>query len=178
MVKKKSSPKKEVPAARKRVSFSISSDPDTVEGRIVNHLRDNKMVNMRESVIRALKAYYLPWAYEDDVSKEEAQVLARNAIDELEFRIFQIRRHFLAGESYGPKLSESLGGGAGAPASNNGHSSNGHSSNGHSANGHAAPSHEAGFEKIARPKPVDTNPTSLSDMLEDEDIDPDVLDDF
>ncbi|NEQ55011.1 MAG: hypothetical protein F6K11_33630, partial [Leptolyngbya sp. SIO3F4] len=84
----------------------------------MNHLRDNKMVNMRESVIRALKAYYLPWAYEDDVSKEEAQVLARNAIDELEFRIFQIRRHFLAGEAYGPKLSEAFGGGSPAVASN------------------------------------------------------------
>ncbi|MBX2863696.1 MAG: hypothetical protein KTR27_09075 [Leptolyngbyaceae cyanobacterium MAG.088] len=178
MVKKKSSPKsspnKNVPATRKRVSFSISSDPDTVEGRIVNHLRDNKMVNMRESVIRALKAYYLPWAYEDDVSKEEAQVLARNAIDELEFRIFQIRRHFLAGEAYGPKLSESLGGGA--SPSNNGYGSNGQTINSNSTNGHSATTRE--FEKITPPRSVDPNPTSLSDMLEDEDIDPDVLDDF
>ncbi len=170
MAKKKSTSKKDTPPARKRVSFSISSDPDTVEGRIVNHLRDNKMVNMRESVVRALKAYYLPWAYEDDVSREEAQVLARNAIDELEFRIFQIRRHFLAGEAYGPKLSESLGG--------NG-ATNGHSSNGH--NGHSAITHEAVLEKITPPtraNPTDSNPASLSDILEDEDIDPDVLDDF
>ncbi len=183
MVKKKSTPKKEVPATRKRVSFSISSDPDTVEGRIVNYLRDNKMVNMRESVVRALKAYYLPWAYEDDVSKEEAQVIARNAIDELEFRIFQIRRHFLTGEAYGPKLSESLGGGGAAASNNdyasvNGHSANGHSTNGHSTNGHSAQAHEAMFENITSPKPIDANPTSLSDMLEDEDIDLDVLDDF
>ena len=177
MVKKKSSPKKQTPPTRKRVSFSISSDPDTVEGRIVNHLRDNKMVNMRESVVRALKAYYLPWAYEDEVSKEEAQVLARNAIDELEFRIFQIRRHFLAGEAYGPKLSESLGGSSTADI-NNGHSSNGQT-NGHT-NGHSAPAHEAVFEQLKPPRPAapDINPTSLSDILEDEDIDPDVLDDF
>ncbi|MGD1953228.1 MAG: hypothetical protein ACFB14_26820 [Leptolyngbyaceae cyanobacterium] len=175
MVKKKSSPKKQPPPTRKRVSFSISSDPDTVEGRIVNHLRDNKMVNMRESVVRALKAHYLPWAYEDEVSKEEAQVLARNAIDELEFRIFQIRRHFLAGEAYGPKLSESLGGSSTANATNG---RSGHS-NGH-ANGQSAPSHEAIFEKLTPPRPAvpDSNPTSLSDILEDEDIDPDVLDDF
>ena len=132
------------------------------------------MVNMRESVIRALKAYYLPWAYEDEVSKEEAQVLARNAIDELEFRIFQIRRHFLAGEAYGPKLSESLGGSP-APVASNGHSSNGHVSNGNSPI-----SHEAVLEKItpSRPSTTDTNPASISDILEDEDIDPDVLDDF
>lgn len=171
MVKKKSSSKKETPATRKRVSFSISSDPDTVEGRIVNHLRDNKMVNMRESVIRALKAYYLPWAYEDEVSKDEAQVLARNAIDELEFRIFQIRRHFLAGEAYGPKLSESLGGGS--TTTNNGHTSNGNLTNGHGTNGHSAL-----FEQLTPPKTVEPNPTSLTDMLEDDDIDPDVLDDF
>ncbi|MBT9317966.1 hypothetical protein [Leptothoe spongobia] len=173
MAKKKSSPKKETSPTRKRVSFSISSDPDTVEGRIVNHLRDNKMVNMRESVIRALKAYYLPWAYEDEVSKEDAQVLARNAIDELEFRIFQIRRHFLAGEAYGPKLSESLGGSAIA-------TNNNHASNGHSANGNSPISHEAVLEKITPPRPnsIDANPASISDILEDEDIDPDVLDDF
>ncbi|MFG6096444.1 hypothetical protein D0962_06500 [Leptolyngbyaceae cyanobacterium CCMR0082] len=169
MAKKKSTPKNENPPSRKRVSFSISSDPDTVEGRIVNHLRDNKMVNMRESVIRALKAYYLPWAYEDEVSKEEAQVLARNAIDELEFRIFQIRRHFLAGEAYGPKLSEALGGSP-PPVASNGSSSNG--------NGSLAPN--SIIEKITppKPKPGDANPSSLTDILEDEDIDPDVLDDF
>lgn len=179
MVKKKSSPKSSskpaTPPARKRVSFSISSDPDTIEGRIVNHLRDNKMVNMREAVIRALKAYYLPWAYEDEVSKEEAQVLARNAIDELEFRIFQIRRHFLAGEAYGPKLSESLGG---SPVvAINGYGANG---NGQSTNGNGNISHEVVLEKLTPPQrtPIEPNPTSLSDMLEDEDIDPDVLDDF
>lgn len=177
MVKKKSSSKKDTSATRKRVSFSISSDPDTVEGRMIDYLRDNKMVNMRESVIRALKAYYLPWAYEDDVSKEEAQVLARNAIDELEFRIFQIRRHFLAGEPYGPKLSESL---AGSDATNghtaNGNGTNGNGTNGHGTNGHASLAQNMIFENIA--PPAETNPTSLSDMLEDEDIDPDVLDDF
>ncbi|ESA36011.1 hypothetical protein N836_09320 [Leptolyngbya sp. Heron Island J] len=172
MVKKKDSSKKDTPSTRKRVSFSISSDPDTIEGRIIDYLRDNKLVNMRESVIRALKAYYLPWAYEDTVSKEEAQVLARNAIDELEFRIFQIRRHFLAGEPYGPKLSESLGG----SSATNGHGATG--TNGHGGNGHSSLSQSMMFEKIIPPKPVDTNPTSLSDMLEDEDIDPDVLDDF
>lgn len=169
MAKKQRSPQDETPPARKRVSFSISSDPDTVEGRIVNHLRNNKLVNMRESVIRALKAYYLPWAYEDEVSKEEAQVLARNAIDELEFRIFQIRRHFLAGEAYGPKLSESLGGGA-ALAEND--------SNNSSTNDSLT--QDAILKKIAPSNNnlVDANPTAISDILDDQDIDPDVLDDF
>ena len=152
MVKKKKSPKEETLPARKRVSFSISSDPDTVEGRIVNHLRDNKLVNMRESVIRALKAYYLPWAYEDEVSKQEAQVLARNAIDELEFRIFQIRRHFLAGEAYGPKLSESLGGGE-TSAANSG-----------STNGHSPLTQDVLLKKVASPKydQVDKTPAYIS----------------
>ena len=166
MANKKSSPLNEKSPGRKRISFSISSDPDTVEGRVIDHLRNNKMVNMRESVIRALKAYYLPWAYEDDVSKEEAQVLAHNAIDELEFRIFQIRRHFLAGEAYGPRLSESL---AGNTVPNN--------------NGGPLPlpgASEAGPKKVmsARANPLETNPTSIPDMLDDADIDPDVLDDF
>lgn len=162
MANKKSSSQNATPPGRKRISFSISSDPDTVEGRVIDHLRNNKMVNVRESVIRALKAYYLPWAYEDDVSKEEAQVLARNAIDELEFRIFQIRRHFLAGEAYGPRLSESL---AGNPVVHN---------------SGALPVTEAGKAgpKTARANPLETSPVSIPEMLDDADIDPDVLDDF
>ncbi|MEO0395535.1 MAG: hypothetical protein AAF243_06040 [Cyanobacteria bacterium P01_A01_bin.137] len=165
MANKKSSPQNTTPPGRKRISFSISSDPDTVEGRVIDHLRNNKMVNMRESVIRALKAYYLPWAYEDDVSKEEAQVLARNAIDELEFRIFQIRRHFLAGEAYGPRLSESL---AGNPVAHNG--------------GVPPVPDVAGQpgpnKTTTRTNPLETSPASLPEMLDDADIDPDVLDDF
>ncbi|NEQ52399.1 MAG: hypothetical protein F6K11_20030 [Leptolyngbya sp. SIO3F4] len=80
----------------------------------------------------------------------------------------------MAGEAYGPKLSEAFGGGSPAVASN------GHSSNGHSANGNSPISHEAVLEKITPPRtsPIDTNPASISDILEDEDIDPDVLDDF
>ncbi|MEL7509827.1 MAG: hypothetical protein AAFN42_21050 [Cyanobacteria bacterium J06554_1] len=167
MANKKSSPQNTPPPGRKRISFSISSDPDTVEGRVIDHLRNNKMVNMRESVIRALKAYYLPWAYEDDVSKEEAQVLARNAIDELEFRIFQIRRHFLAGEAYGPRLSESLAGSS--PVAHNG---------GAPPVPKAGQPDQAGSPPPTRANPLETSPASIPEMLDDADIDPDVLDDF
>lgn len=150
--------------AKKRVSFGISSDPDTVEGRLLDYLRNNKMLNLRDSVIRALKAYYLPWAYEKQVSPEEAKVLARTAIDELEFRIFQIRRHFLAGEPYGPKLGEML-----------------HPSHG-ARNEVAMPSTRNGsaVKNSAQPSPATAlpDPTSVPEMLERTDIDPDLLDDF
>ena len=150
--------------ARKRVSFSISSDPDTVEGRLVDYLRNSKMLNLREAVIRALKAYYLPWVYEDEVSKEEVKVLARNTIDELEFRIFQIRRHFLAGEPYGPKLGTALGVEEASVRSN----------------GQAAPSTETVLSQVgqAQADATQLQPVSLPQMLDDADIDPDVLDDF
>ena len=165
MANKKSSPKNTPSPGRKRISFSISSDPDTVEGRVIDHLRNIKMVNMRESVIRALKAYYLPWAYEKDVSKEAAQVLARNAIDELEFRIFQIRRHFLAGEAYGPRLSESLAGSN--PAVHNGGTPPGPDAVG-----------QPGPKTTTRTNPLEASPASIPELQEDADIDPDVLDDF
>ena len=169
MANKKSSPKNTPSPGRKRISFSISSDPDTVEGRVIDHLRNNKMVNMRESVIRALKAYYLPWAYEEDVSKEEAQVLARNAIDELEFRIFQIRRHFLAGEAYGPRLSESLAGSN--PAVHNGGTPPVPDAVGQ-------PGQPGPKTTTTRTNPLEASPASIPELLDDADIDPDVLDDF
>lgn len=160
--------------ARKRVSFSISSDPDTVEGRVVDYLRNhNKMFNFREAIVRALKAYYLPWAYEDEVTKEESQVLARHAIDELEFRIFQIRRHFLAGEPYGSKLSTALDlGQSSSPAQQNGQAA---------ASGETAETVETAETAetvLSNPDAAEVNPMSVPQMLEDVEIDPDVLDDF
>ncbi len=152
-------------SAKKRVSFSVSADPDTVEGSLLSYLRQNKMLQLREAVMRAIKAYYLPWAFEDAVSKEETQVLARNAIDELEFRIFQIRRHFLAGEAYGPRLSESLGDGPPPPAA---------------AGSGTAPEPTSSKKKAldVPNNPLATPPASIPTILEDADIDPGVLDDF
>ena len=159
---------------RKRISFSISSNPDTLEGQLIDYLRScNKMLNLREATVRALKAYYLPWVYEDELPKEEVQVLARNAIDELEFRIFQIRRHFLAGEPYSPpsSLPPDPAGEPGGGAEKLRRASD-------KANGRRFSPAEDSLHSAALVEPAIAADRLVPDMLECVDIDPDLLDDF
>ncbi len=80
--------------ARERVSFRFEAEAHTVEGQLLAYLRNHKLINHREALLRALKAYYLPWVYEDEMSEDEVRSLAESAIEDLEFRIFQIRKHF------------------------------------------------------------------------------------
>jgi hypothetical protein len=86
--------------ARKRISIRFEAEAHTVEGRLLSYLKDHKLLNYRDAIIRATKAYYMPWVYEGELSEEELRSLAQGAIEEMEFRIFQMRKHFLGeGES-------------------------------------------------------------------------------
>jgi len=49
-------------------------------------------------MLRALKAFYLPWALEGEIGDADLQSLAQSAIEELQFRIFQIRQRYLVDE--------------------------------------------------------------------------------
>ena len=81
--------------ARKRISIRFEAEAHTVEGRLLSYLKDHKLLNYRDAIIRATKAYYMPWVYEGELSEDELRSLAQGAIEEMEFRIFQMRKHFL-----------------------------------------------------------------------------------
>lgn len=140
--------------SRKRISIRFEAEAHTVEGRLLTYLKDHKLLNYRDAIIRATKAYYMPWVYEGELSEEELRSLAQGAIEEMEFRIFQIRKHFL-GEG-----SEALEH-ATVPTS-------------------PAPEAIAPPPAPARPEPTSAPVKSLSvkDVIEQVDVDPSVLDDF
>jgi hypothetical protein len=69
-----------------------------MEAKLLNHLKADAIASSRESVLRALKAFYLPWALEGELSEAELRGLAQSAIEELQFRIFQINQRYLANE--------------------------------------------------------------------------------
>lgn len=140
--------------SRKRISIRFEAEAHTVEGRLLTYLKDHKLLNYRDAIIRATKAYYMPWVYEGELSEEELRSLAQGAIEEMEFRIFQIRKHFL-GEG-----SEALDHAA-VPTS-------------------PAPEAIAPPPAPARPEPTPPPVKSLSvkDVIEQVDVDPSVLDDF
>lgn len=86
---------------RERVSLRIEAEVDSFEGALFSYLKSDPIVPSREAVMRALKAFYMPWAMEQQMSDTELKNLARTAVEELQFRIFQIQQRYLLGDSPG-----------------------------------------------------------------------------
>ena len=139
--------------ARKRISIRFEAEAHTVEGRLLDYLKEHKLLNYRDAIVRATKAYYVPWVYEGELSEEELRSLAQGAIEELEFRIFQIRKHFL-GEGSEPLDMRTLP----SPAER------------------SSPRSDIARETPADHAPV--KPLSLKDVIDHTNVDPSVLDDF
>ncbi|TVQ18985.1 MAG: hypothetical protein EA367_12925 [Leptolyngbya sp. DLM2.Bin15] len=144
--------------ARKRISIRFEAEAHTVEGRLLDYLKEHKLLNYRDAIVRATKAYYVPWVYEGELSEEELRSLAQGAIEELEFRIFQIRKHFL-GEGSEPVDIHAL-----SPTADRNSTRTEVSRETPTAD-HATSS-----------TPV--RPLSLKDVIDHTNVDPSVLDDF
>lgn len=92
-------------AKKNNVHLSLRAGVDTEEARLLNYLRDDPLINRREAVFRALMAYYLPWVHEDEFTEAQLQALAQSAVEDLEFRVYQIRKRFLANQTSTPQLA-------------------------------------------------------------------------
>lgn len=87
----------------RRTSFKIEAVADSPEAQLLNHVKQDPITPSREVALRALKAFYLPWALEGEVGDGELQAIAQRAIEELQFRIFQIRQRYLNQDPSGYK---------------------------------------------------------------------------
>ncbi|MDB9526723.1 hypothetical protein PN498_12045 [Oscillatoria sp. CS-180] len=85
----------------RRVSLKVEAAPNSLEAKLLAHVKKDPITPSREVMLRALKAFYLPWALEGEVSDEELKAIAQSAIEELQFRIFQIRQRYLNTEASG-----------------------------------------------------------------------------
>ncbi|MEL6383996.1 MAG: hypothetical protein AAFQ89_16400 [Cyanobacteria bacterium J06626_18] len=87
----------------RRVSLRLEATPESIEAKLLNHIKEDPIAPSRAVMLRALRAFYLPWAMEGAMSEAELRNLAQSAIEELQFRIFQIRQRYLTDEAPGYK---------------------------------------------------------------------------
>ncbi|MGF1524973.1 MAG: hypothetical protein ACFBSF_21820 [Leptolyngbyaceae cyanobacterium] len=83
----------------RRVSLRLEATPESVEAKLLNHIKEDPITPSRAVMLRALRAFYLPWAMEGELSEADLRSLAQSAIEELQFRVFQIRQRYLTDEA-------------------------------------------------------------------------------
>jgi hypothetical protein len=81
---------------RQRVILRLDVEADSDAGRLLAYLKTNPAVSLRESVLRALKVFYLPWALEPELSQSELQALAQTLLEDMQLRSLQLQTRFLA----------------------------------------------------------------------------------
>ncbi len=84
---------------RERISIRIDAEVSSMDGKLVNYLKEDPILPPRDATLRALKAFYMPWVLEDDLEPAQLQNLAATAVEELQFRIFQIQQRYGIGDS-------------------------------------------------------------------------------
>lgn len=107
---------------RARISLKVEAEADSLEGKLLEHVKEDPITPAREVALRALKAFYFPWAMEKQLSEAELRSLAQSTVEELQFRIFQIQQRFLAADSPAgaapaPQSSNNFRGNQSAPQS-------------------------------------------------------------
>lgn len=84
---------------RERVSVRLEAEINSMEAMLLKYLKEDPIIPPRESALRALKAFYMPWALEGQVDDAQLQRLATTAVEELQFRIFQLQQRYGTGSS-------------------------------------------------------------------------------
>ncbi|MGB3613572.1 MAG: hypothetical protein WBA10_07230 [Elainellaceae cyanobacterium] len=84
---------------RARVSIRIDAEVSSTDGKLVAYLKEDPVLPPRDATLRALKAFYMPWVLENELDRDQLQNLAATAVEELQFRIFQIQQRYGIGSS-------------------------------------------------------------------------------
>lgn len=84
---------------RERVSVRLEAEISSMEAMLLRYLKDDPIIPPRESAFRALRAFYMPWALEGQVDDAQLQRIAATAVEELQFRIFQLQQRYGMGAS-------------------------------------------------------------------------------
>jgi hypothetical protein len=94
-------------SSSRRVTLKIEAAANSPDAYVLDHVKQDPITPSREVALRALKAFYLPWALEGEVAEGEVPAIAQRAIEELQFRIFQIRQRYLNPEN--PEYKATVG---------------------------------------------------------------------
>jgi len=64
------------------------------EGKLLKFLRDDPGLDFKEAVLRALRGYYLPEAFEGQLEPAQFRRMVEAAIADLQYRSFQLQLRF------------------------------------------------------------------------------------
>ncbi len=87
---------------RERIRVKLEAEVESLAGRLLTYLKSDPILPPRDALLRALKAFYAPWAMETQLDEVELSRLARAAIETLQLRIFQIQQRYLLEDSPRP----------------------------------------------------------------------------
>ena len=61
---------------RERIRVKLEAEAASLEGRLLNYLKSDPVLPPRDALLRALKAFYTPWAMESQLDEVELSRLA------------------------------------------------------------------------------------------------------
>lgn len=77
-----------------RVWLRLTASQNSPEGKLLEYLQSEPMGEVRTAIFRALKAYYLPEAFEGQLEPAPFQRTVEAAIADLQYRAFQLQLRF------------------------------------------------------------------------------------
>lgn len=77
-----------------RVWLRLSASQNSLEGKLLEYLQSEPMGEVRTAIFRALKAYYLPEAFEGHLEPTPFRRTVETAIADLQYRAFQLQLRF------------------------------------------------------------------------------------
>ncbi len=77
-----------------RIWLRLTASQNSLEGKLLEYLQSEPMGEVRTAILRALKAYYLPEAFESKLEPTQFQRMVESAIADLQYRAFQLQLRF------------------------------------------------------------------------------------
>jgi hypothetical protein len=77
-----------------RVWLRLTASQNSPEGKLLEYLQSEPLGEVRTAIFRALKAYYLPEAFEGQLEPTRFRRTVEAAIADLQYRAFQLQLRF------------------------------------------------------------------------------------
>ncbi len=77
-----------------RIIVRLDVPSHWLEGKLLKFLRDDPGLDFKQAVLRAVRGYYLPEAFEGELEPIQFQRMVEAAIADLQYRAFQLQLRF------------------------------------------------------------------------------------
>ncbi len=77
-----------------RIIVRLDVPSHWLEGKLLKFLRDDPGLDFKQAVLRAVRGYYMPEAFEGELEPIQFQRMVEAAIADLQYRAFQLQLRF------------------------------------------------------------------------------------